>query len=382
MSHYVADTTLAQGYCDEHDPTGAVVPPIHLATTFLRPPEGYSPTGWSYSRYGYPGLEMPEATLKVLEGAADCRLFSSGMSAMTAVVMALQPGDHCVFPIDMYHGLRTWLKGFSTHWGIRFDHVDMTDLDKVRQAVIPGVTRLVWAETPSNPHWQIYDLAALAEIAHKAGARLVVDNTVATPILARPLAFGADIVVHSATKYLNGHSDVLAGAALTATVDDFWGRVLFNRDYHGGILGQFQAALLMRGMRTLHLRVARACESAMALAEALKDHPSVNAVFYPGLPTHPGHALATRQMAGGFGGMLSIIVAGGAEEAERIMTRTKIWKPATSLGGVESLIERREAVEGPNSHVDPGLLRLSAGVEATRDLIDDLFAALDAKNGN
>lgn len=376
MAHYIPDTILAQGICDAHDPTGAVVSPIHLATTFLRPPEGYSETGWSYSRYGYPGLEQPEATLKALEGAADCRLFSSGMSAMSAVILAQKPGAHCIFPIDMYHGMRTWLKHCSSHWNIRIDHVDMTDLDQVRAAVIPGTTTIVWAETPSNPHWYLYDLAALSDIAHAAGARLVVDNTVATPLLTRPLAFGADIVVHSATKYLNGHSDVLAGAALTAAKDDFWERVCFNRDYHGGILGQFPAALLMRGMRTLHLRVARASETAMALAEACSDHPDVEAVFYPGLPTHPGHALATRQMTGGFGGMVSIVVRGGAAAAERVMTRTRIFKPATSLGGVESLIERRGAIEGPDSHIEPGLLRLSVGVEAATDLIYDLKAAL------
>ncbi|UVK49617.1 PLP-dependent aspartate aminotransferase family protein (plasmid) [Mesorhizobium sp. AR07] len=382
MPSYVPDTILAQGAGEGHDLTGAVVPPIHLATTFLRPSEGYSSTGWSYSRYGYPGLEKPEATLKVLEGAADCRLFGSGMSAMTAVVMALRPGDHCVFPIDMYHGLKTWLKAYAAHWGTRIDHVDMTDQDKVRAAVIPGVTRLVWLETPSNPHWHIYDIANLAEIAHEAGAKLVVDSTVATPVLTQPIKFGADIVVHSATKYLNGHSDVLAGAALTAANDSFWERVVFNRDYHGGILGQFQSALLLRGMRTLHLRVARSCESAMALADALERHPKVTAVFYPGLPTHPGHSLAARQMTGGFGGMLSIVVAGGASQADRVLTRTHIWKPATSLGGVESLIERREAIEGPDSHVDPSLLRLSVGIEATADLIDDLFSALDASIGS
>jgi cystathionine gamma-synthase len=382
MPLYIADTILAQGADEEHDPTGAVVPPIHLATTFLRPPEGYASTGWSYSRYGHPGLEKPEATLKALEGAADCRLFGSGMSAMTSVVMALRPGDHCVFPIDMYHGLKTWLKRYSAHWGTRIDHVDMTNQDEVRAAVVPGVTRLVWIETPSNPHWHVYDIASLAEIAHEAGARLVVDSTVATPILTQPIKFGADIVVHSATKYLNGHSDVLAGVALTATNDSFWERVIFNRDYHGGILGQFQSALLMRGMRTLHLRVARSCESAMALADALRRHPKVTSVFYPGLPTHPGHSLAARQMTGGFGGMLSIVVAGGANQADRVLTRTRIWKPATSLGGVESLIERREAIEGPGSHVDPGLLRLSVGIEATADLIEDLFTALDASIGS
>jgi cystathionine gamma-synthase len=380
MLPYAVDTTLAQGSGEQHDPTGAIVPPIHLATTFRRPPEGNSPAGWSYSRYGYPGLEKPEAMLKTLEGAADCRLFSSGMSAMTAVVMALRPGDHCVFPIDMYYGLKTWLKAQSAHWGMRIDHVDMTDPDKVRAAVISGVTRLVWLETPSNPHWQIYDIAKLAEIAHRAGARLVVDNTVATPILTQPIKLGADIVVHSATKYLNGHSDVLAGATLTAAKDKFWERIVFNRDYQGGVLGQFQSYLLMRGMRTLHLRVARSCESAAALADALMRHPKVKAVFYPGLPSHPGHALAARQMTGGFGGMLSIVVAGGVSEANQILARTRIWQPATSLGGVESLIERREANEGPDSHVDPGLLRLSVGIEATADLIGDLFAALDSTN--
>ncbi|CAM5533524.1 cystathionine gamma-synthase [Mycolicibacterium aubagnense] len=380
MPPYAADTILAQGSGQEHDATGAIVPPIHLATTFLRSPEDEPSGGWSYSRYGYPGLEQPETTLKTLEGAAGCRLFSSGMSAMTAVIMALRPGDHCVFPIDMYHGLKTWLKAHSSHWNVRIDHVDMTDPDKVHATMIPGVTRLVWLETPSNPHWHIYDIAGLAEIAHRAGARLVVDNTVATPILTQPIKLGADIVVHSATKYLNGHSDVLAGAALTAADDDFWKRVAFNRDYHGGLLNPFQASLLLRGMRTLHLRIARSCASAMALAEVLQRHPRVAAVYYPGLPTHPGHALAARQMAGGFGGMLSIVVAGGASEAQRTLTRTRLWKPATSLGGVESLIERREAVEGPDSHVDPGLLRLSVGVEATADLLDDLLAALSTAN--
>lgn len=376
MRQYIPDTILAQGTCHDPDSTGAVIPPIHLATTFLRPPEGYSATGWSYSRYGYPGLEQPEATLKALEGAADCRLFSSGMSAMTAVMLALKPGAHCVFPIDMYHGMRTWLKRYAAHWGMRIEHVDMTDLDTVRAAVVPGTTAIVWAETPSNPHWYIYDLAALADIAHAAGARLVVDNTVATPLLTQPLAFGADVVVHSATKYLNGHSDVLAGAAMTAATDEFWERICFNRDYHGGILGQFPAALLMRGMRTLHLRIERASESAMAIATACLDHPQVERVYYPGLPSHPGHALALRQMTGGFGGMVSIVVKGGLEAAERVMTRTRIWKPATSLGGVESLIERRAAIEGADSHVEPGLLRLSVGVEAASDLIDDLKTAL------
>jgi len=380
MPTYLPDTTLAQGSGNAHDPTGAIIPPIYLATTFLRPPAGDSAHCWSYSRYGYPGLEQIEATLKELEAAADCRLFSSGMSAMTAVVMALRPGDHCVFPIDMYHGLRAWLKQCSAHWGIRISHVDMTNLNEVCANIIPGETRFVWAETPSNPHWHIYDLTSLAEIAHGAGAKLVVDNTVATPILTRPITFGADIVVHSATKYLNGHSDVLAGAALTAKIDAFWERVTFNRDYHGGILGQFQSALLMRGMRTLHLRVARSCQSAMTLAHALTHHPRIKAVFYPGLPTHPGHALASHQMAGAFGGMFSAVVEGGANAAEQVLARTRVWKPATSLGGVESLIERREAIEGPNSHVDPGLLRFSVGIEAVSDLIDDLFTALDSSN--
>ncbi|MFS8050528.1 trans-sulfuration enzyme family protein [Rhizobium sp. BR 314] len=375
MPRYLPDTTLAQGACETHDPTGAIIPPIHLATTFLRPSEGYSQTGWSYSRYGYPGLEQPEATLRTLEGAADCRLFSSGMSAMTAVIMALKPGSHCVFPIDMYHGMRTWLKRYSAQQNLKFSHADMTDLECMRAAIIPGQTSIVWAETPSNPHWYLYDIAALADIAHKAGARLVVDNTVATPVLSQPLSFGADIVVHSATKYLNGHSDVLAGAAMTARTDDFWEQVCFNRDYHGSVLGQFQAALLMRGMRTLHLRVGRACASAMTLATACLEHPKVEKVYYPGLPSHPGHDLAKRQMTGGFGGMVSILVKGGASEADRVTARTRVWKPATSLGGVESLIERREAIE-PNSHVEPNLLRLSVGIEAASDLIDDLWTAL------
>ncbi len=381
IREYGAETILAQGGGAGHmtggGSAGGVVAPIHLATTQIRAATpADTASNWAYGRYDHPGLQEPQQVLKLLEGGADCLLFNSGMAAMTAVILALRPGDHAIFPRDMYHGLRSWLGDFAISWGLRIEHVDLRDLAAVQAAVRPGATKLIWAETPSNPHWWIYDLAGLAQIAHRADARLVVDNTVATPILTRPLCLGADLVVHSATKYLNGHSDVLAGAAITARTDDFWARVDFNRGYTGGILNGFQSSMLMRGMRTLHLRVARASETAQTLADWLRTHPRVKRVLYPGLADHPGHALAARQMSGGFGGMLSFVLDGDAAAADAVAARTRLWKSATSLGGVESLIERRHLVEGDASGVDPALLRLSVGIEAAADLIDDLADAL------
>jgi cystathionine gamma-synthase len=240
----------------------------------------------------------------------------------------------------------------------------------------PGRTRLVWLETPANPLWEISDIAAAAEIAHRAGARLVVDSTVATPVLTRPLELGADLVMHAATKYLNGHSDVVAGTLTTRALDEFWGRIRAVRAQQGGILGSFEAWLLLRGMRTLYLRVRQSCRSAQALAERLAEHPQVAQVLYPGLPTFPGHDLAAWQMRGGFGGMLSIRVRGGEAAAVATAARVRLWKRATSLGGVESLIEHRASIEGPTSPVPDDLLRLSVGIEEPADLIADLEAAL------
>jgi cystathionine gamma-synthase len=241
---------------------------------------------------------------------------------------------------------------------------------------VSGRTRLVWIETPANPLWSVTDITGAAEIAHRAGAFLAVDSTAATPVLTRPLSLGADIVMHSATKYLNGHSDVIAGSLTTGRTDEFWQALVAARSGSGAILGGYEAALLLRGMRTLYLRVERACRSAQLIAEALARHPKVEAVLYPGLPEHPGHAVAAQQMQGGFGGMLSVRVKGGADAAIAAAARVEIWKRATSLGGVESLIEHRASVEGPDTPVPLDLLRLSVGIEEPQDLIDDLSAAL------
>ncbi|MBI3513519.1 MAG: aminotransferase class V-fold PLP-dependent enzyme, partial [Proteobacteria bacterium] len=302
--------------------------------------------------------------------------FASGMAAATAVFQALKPGDHVVVPQVMYWGLRKWLLGFATEWGLQVQFIDGGDLDALRAAVVPGRTRLVWLETPANPTWVISDLAAAAEIAHRAGAILAVDSTVATPVLTRPLELGADLVMHAATKYLNGHSDVMAGALVTARADAFWERVVAIRHDNGAILGGVEAWLLLRGMRTLFLRVERTCASTQKIAEHFASDPRVRAVFYPGLPSHPGHAVAAKQMRGGFGGMLSVCVADGEAAAVATAARVKLWKRATSLGGVESLIEHRASIEGAGTPAPPDLLRLSVGIEHADDLIADLHQAL------
>jgi cystathionine gamma-synthase len=303
-------------------------------------------------------------------------LFASGMAAACAVFLSLSPGDHVVAPRVMYWGLRNWLLTDAAHWGLRTSFVDMSDLAAVRAALQPGRTRLVWTESPANPLWDITDIAAVAELAHEAGARLAIDSTCASPALTRPLAHGADIVMHAATKYLNGHSDVIAGALACRTPDEFWDRIARFRKSVGAILGPWEAFLLIRGMRTLDLRVRTASASALHLAERLATHPLVAQVLYPGLPTHPGHALALRQMDGGFGGMLSIRVQGGEPAAIATAARVALWKRATSLGGVESLIEHRASIEGEGSPCPPDLLRLSTGIEDPDDLYQDLDQAL------
>jgi cystathionine gamma-synthase len=277
----------------------------------------------------------------------------------------------------LYWGVRKWLAEFALTWGLDAEFVDTTDLQAVQAALRPGATRLVWLETPANPTWEITDLAAVSKLAHAAGARVAVDNTVATPVLTRPIEFGADLVVHSATKYLNGHSDVLAGAVLGAADDPFFQRVRSWRRTAGAVPGAFDAWLLQRGMRTLFLRVQRASESALAIARHFERHPAIRTLLYPGLPSHPGHEIAARQMSGGFGGMLSIRLAGGPRQAMAMLAAVKVFKRATSLGGVESLIEHRLSMEGPSSSVPDDLLRLSVGIEALGDLVADLEMALE-----
>jgi cystathionine gamma-synthase len=374
------ETLAAQalGWVDET--TRAIVAPVHFATTYLRDPDNQYRTGWSYARPKNPSFAQPEALLAALEGGAEAMIFASGMAAATAVFLALRPGDHVVAPSVMYWGLRKWLQTYAAEWGLVIDFVDGGSTDAIAAAVQPGRTKLLWIETPANPTWDVTDIAAAAEIAHRAGARLAIDSTVATPVLTRPLALGADIVMHAATKYLNGHSDVLAGALVTERQDEFWERIAAVRANTGAILGPLEAFLLLRGMRTLFLRVERACRSAQRIAEHFADHPRIGAVLYPGLPAHPGHAIAARQMTGGFGGMLSIRVAAGEAAAIATAARVRLWKRATSLGGVESLIEHRASIEGAGTPVPPDLLRLSVGIEDAGDLIADLEQALASGN--
>jgi cystathionine gamma-synthase len=357
----------ALGWIDET--TRAVIPPVHLATTYLRDPDNQYRSGRSYGRADNPSYDQPEALLASLEGGAAALLFASGMAAATAVFQALRPGDHVVAPRVMYWGLRKWLQGFAAEWGLE---TELVDPDGYEAALRPGRTRLVWIETPANPTWAVTDIAAVARAAHAAGALVAVDNTVPTPVLTRPLALGADLVMHSATKYLNGHSDVVAGALVAASADAFWDRIGQIRASGGAVLGPLEAWLLLRGMRTLFLRVERACRTAELVAHHFSGRAKVHEVLYPGLPSHPGHAIARAQMNGGFGGMLSIRVADAVGTAARVA----LWKRATSLGGVESLIEHRASIEGPDSPAPPDLLRLSVGIEDPADLIADLERAL------
>ena len=364
----------ALGWID--DKTRAITPPIHVSTTYLRDEDNQYRSGRVYARADNPAFDQAEAVITQLEKGAHAALFASGMAAATAVFQALAPGDHVLAPRVMYWSLRNWLMNFATGWGLQVELVDMTDPAAVQAAIRPGKTRLVWIETPANPLWTITDIAATAAIAHAAGALVAVDSTVATPVFTRPLELGADIVMHAATKYLNGHSDLIAGVLVTRENNAFWQRIRTVRAQVGGTLGSFEAWLLLRGMRTLYLRVHAASRSAQKIAEHFAGHPLVREVLYPGLTQAQGHAVAARQMAGGFGGMLSICAAGGEAAAIATAARVRLWKRATSLGGTESLIEHRASVEGAGSPAPPDLLRLSVGIEHVDDLIADLEQAL------
>ena len=363
----------AMGHIDEA--TRGLVPPVHLTTTFIRDPDNKYSSGNIYGRPDNETVREGEAVIAALEGAQSALLFGSGMSAAIALFLSLGAGAHVIAPAAMYWSLRNWLSKEAPSYGIAVDLVDATNLDAIGAAVRPGQTKLIWLETPSNPLWSLSDIAGAATIAHAAGARLAVDSTCATPVFTQPLALGADVVMHSATKYLNGHSDVIAGALAFARNEEA-ARVREIRASHGMILGPFEAYLLIRGMRTLDLRVRACAANASELAQRLSNHAVVSAVLYPGLLDHPGHAIARRQMQGGYGGMLSIRLRAGEAAAIACAARVKLWKRATSLGGVESLIEHRASIEGAGSPCPPDLLRLSAGVEDVEDLWRDIDAAL------
>jgi cystathionine gamma-synthase len=373
MSHPQTIAAQSLGWVD--DATRAIVAPIHPSTTYLRDADNQYRNGRAYARADNPTFDQAEATLAALERGHAALLFSSGMAAATAVFQALSPGDHVVVPNVMYWSLRNWTTGFARDWGLQVDTVDASDLDAVKAAMRRN-TRLVWVETPANPLWTVTDIAGVCAIAHEHGAAVAVDSTVATPVLSQPISLGADLVMHSATKYLNGHSDVIAGALVTREDSALWQRIRMLRVNLGSVIGPFEAWLLTRGMRTLFVRVEAACRNAQRIAEHFAGHAKVSEVLYPGLPSFPGHDLAKRQMRGGFGGMLSIRVRGGEAAAIATAANVELWKRATSLGGVESLVEHRASVEGAGTPVPADLLRLSVGIEDAGDLIADLEQAL------
>lgn len=363
--------TIAVKAIEIDEATGAVVPPIHLSTTYARDAEYRLIAGRDYTRDKNPTPAGVEAALASLEGGAHALVFASGMAAATTLVRSVtKPGDHILAPKVAYYALRDWLARFGAKWGLAVDFVDMTNPSEVRAALRPN-TRLVWIETPANPTWDVTDIAAIAELSRARGALVAVDSTCATPVHTRPLALGADFVVHSATKYLGGHSDVLAGAIITRSDSEAWREIASTRQNEGNVLGPVETFLLARGVRSLFVRVERQSRTALSLATRLATLPGVT-VCYPGLPDHPHHAVAARQMQNGFGGMLSIRV----REPLAAVKRLKIWVPATSLGGVESLIEHRASVEGPTSPTPKDLLRLSVGLEHEDDLFEDLAQAL------
>lgn len=369
------DIAQAMHYIDPR--TGSVVPQVDASTTFARD-ENYeliSPDH-SYGRDQNPSYEVAESMLNRLEGGSGALLFSSGMAAAATVIQGLKPGDHIVAPKVMYWGLRNWMESFCGKWGIELDQFDSSDPDDLADKVQAGRTALVWIETPCNPTWDIIDIETAAAVAHGAGARLAVDSTVATPVHTKPIDFGADIVMHSATKYLNGHGDVVAGALVTADQDAFWDELRHIRAEVGAIPGSFEAWLLQRGMRTLFLRVRNASRAALEIASHFEGHPGLETVLYPGLESHPGHEIAKKQMHDGFGGMLSICVNGGEREALEFVKKLNVFIRATSLGGIESLVEHRYSIEGPSSPIPRNLVRLSIGAESVEDLVADLDQAL------
>ncbi len=359
----------------EVDPrTGAISPPLYLTTTFERDADGEYPKGYIYTRWDNPNRRSLETAVAGLEKGEAAAAFSSGLAAIMAVLQVLSTGDHVVASQDLYHGTTRILRDIFGPWGLQVSFVDTTDAAQVAAALRPN-TRLIFLETPSNPTLRITDIRATVELARAAGARTVFDNTWATPVFQRPLELGADLVVHSTTKYFGGHSDVLGGAVVGKNDDEFFQRLRLIQQIGGAVPSPFDCWLVLRGLQTLPCRMEKHAANAGAVAAFLAAHPKVERVFYPGLTDHPGHAVAAGQMSG-FGGMLSFQVRGGRREALAVTAGVGIIKRATSLGGVESLIEHRASIEGPDSKTPDNLLRLSVGLENAADLIDDLAAAL------
>jgi cystathionine gamma-synthase len=365
--------TIAVHAGAELDPTGALVPPLYLSTTFEHGPAGEAIHQFLYTREKNPTQSRLEGALRDLEGGTASLAFSSGMAAGAALLQTLTPGSHVVFSDDIYIDVRNLVRTFLPAWGIESTSGDLRDLQALKSALRPN-TKFVWIETPSNPLLKILDIRAIADLAHEAGAQTVVDNTFASPVLQRPLEHGADVVLHSTTKYCGGHSDVQGGCVVVKD-RELLDKLFHVRDILGAVASPFSSWLILRGLRSLPCRMERHSANAAAIASALVASPAVEAVYYPGLPSHPGHEIARRQMKD-FGGMLSFLVRGGREDALRVASRVKLFVNATSLGGTESLIEHRASNEGKVSNAPPNLLRLSIGLEHPEDLIEDLLQAL------
>jgi len=367
--------TIAVHAAADPDPrTGALTAAIQMSTTFERAADGTFPSGFAYIRDANPNRRALESALATLEGGAAAVAFASGMAATMAVFQTLAPADHVVAPIDAYFGTPKLLRELFVPWGLAVSFVDMTDVAAVRAAVGPK-TRMIWTETPSNPTIAVTDLGAIAAIARSAGALLACDNTWATPFLQQPLALGADLVMHSTTKYLSGHSDVMGGAVVSRQSGPVADRLRSLQANGGAVPSPFDSWLVLRGVRTLPWRMRAHCANAAAVAAFLSGHPRVERVHYPGLPDDPGYAVASKQMSAA-GGMLSFVVPGGRARAFDVAGRMRLFTRATSLGGPESLVEHRASVEGPGTRAPEGLLRLSIGLEHPDDLVDDLRQAL------
>lgn len=367
------ETLAVHAGAEVDEATGAVTPPIHMSTTFERAKDGSYAHGYVYTRSNNPTRERLERALATLEGGEEAICFASGSAAAATIFHALHMGHHIIAPDDMYHGVRKMLNTTFAPWGLQMSFVDMTHPKNVVDALQPN-TRLIWVETPSNPLLKITDIKLLAKIAHGHGAFLVVDATWTPATVQRPLALGADLVVHSSTKYLSGHSDVLGGAVIARKKGRFVERIRHIQEAEGAVPSPFDCWLTLRGLRTLPYRMRAHCENAGKVAAFLDAHPYVALVHYPGLDMHPGHRVAQAQMQQ-FGGMLSFEIIGGAPAAMKLCANLELFTRATSLGGIESLIEHRASTEGPESTAPQGLLRVSVGLEHPDDLIADLKQA-------
>jgi cystathionine gamma-synthase len=381
MTHF--DTAAIHAGQDFDPSTGAVIPPVYLTSTFVQKSIGELRGGYEYTRGGNPTRDSLETQVAALEGGKHGLSFASGLAAEdTLLRAALAPGDHIVMGNDVYGGTHRLIERVHGPLGIRNTVVDMSDLRAVEHAILPGETKMLWIETPSNPLMKVSDIAELADIGHRAGLIVVVDNTFASPALQRPLSHGADVVVHSTTKYLGGHSDVLGGA-LVLNGDELYEKAKFLQFAAGAVSAPLDAWLTTRGIKTLSVRMDRHCSNAQTIAEHLVGHPAITTVYYPGLPSHPGHELAKQQMSG-FGGMLSLAFAGGAKAARKFAESTRLFQLAESLGGVESLVNypsemTHASVRGTDLEVPDNIVRLSVGIEDVRDLIADLDRALPKK---